>query len=276
MGVELTVRRPHRAIDPTGEYLFCTDLGTDQLHVYKISEDRLHLATSVATTRGSGPRHLVFTQTSPSRSLLYLVEELSNTVSIYEVLYPDTTAPPAPEAPSTPPPPPVVPKVEENDSAAPLPPSAAPRPDPHPPVVAVPTPTINPLQLSVSILPPNWTELAAGDWTAAELSLSSDRKLLYVTNRAPIEPSLPKTDYLTIFTLEDEGKIVEGETSYVELGGVGPRHFMLSPKSDEGVEYMAVAFQRTNEVVVYEVNGKDIKEVARVDGIEGATCVVWK
>ena len=285
-----------RAIEPNGEFLFCTDLGTDQVHAYKIGEDRIDLATSISTTRGAGPRHLVFSQTSPNRSLLYLVCELSNTVSIYEVLSPtESVVNELPPTHSTPPPPEPIPapapEVESEDikpeikSEAPVPMSTVPAPPP------IPKPTINPIQLDISILPPNSSEIP-GDWTAAELELSSDRKFLYVSNRAPTEPTLPKTDYMTILSLDDEGKIIEGEggISYQEFGAVGARHFMSSfTRSSTGGEggdvkmeveeekvYMAVAFQRTNEVVVYEVEGKEFKEVARVGGIEGATCVIWK
>ncbi|GAA5963887.1 hypothetical protein JCM3765_004054 [Sporobolomyces pararoseus] len=278
------------AIEPTGEFLFCTDLGTDQVHAYKIGEDRIDLATSVSTTRGAGPRHLVFSQTSPTRSLLYLVCELSNTVSIYEVLSPtDEVGNQLPPTHSTPPPPESVPAPElesedikpEIKSEAPVPMSTVPPPPP------IPKPTINPIQLDISILPPNSSEIP-GDWTAAEIELSSDQKFLYVSNRAPTEPSLPKTDYMTILSLDEEGKIIEGEggISYKEFGAVGARHFKSSSSSPSTGEvkmevegekvYMAVAFQRTNEVVVYEVEGKELREVARVGGIEGATCVIWK
>ncbi|GAA6025686.1 hypothetical protein JCM11491_005222 [Sporobolomyces phaffii] len=268
------------AIDPTGQFLFCTDLGTDQLHVYRISKDRIDLATSISTAKGSGPRHLVFSKLSSNStgSLFYLVSELSNTVSVYELVYPESD-------PAPPPPPAGLPPVEAikaEDAGTP-----PPRPDPVP-TPAVPTPKINPIQLDVSILPPNHTDLAPpGDWTAAELALSPDEKTLYVSNRAPVEPSLPKTDYMTIFSLDGAGKVVvEGgndtTTRFVELGGVGPRHFMSSPKAtrgndtDEEGKYMAVAFQRTNEVVVYRVGGAEgLSEVARVGGIEGATAVVW-
>lgn len=275
--------------------MWCTDLGTDQVHAYQISSDRIDYATSLSTTRGAGPRHLVFAPTaSPERSLLYLVSELSNTVSIYEVISPPRAASPPPPHPpvieddkAIPPPPP------ENESSAsteedvkpdnaPVPMSTVPAPPP------IPKPTVNPIQLDVSILPPN-ANATSGDWTAAELELSRDRKWLYVSNRAPVEPTLPATDYLTVLELDDDGKIVEGATSWKELGGVGPRHFKLSGTreaarvkredddagAEEGKSYMAVAFQRTNEVAIFAVEGKELSEVARVGGIEGATCVLW-
>ncbi|GAA5916394.1 lactonase family protein [Sporobolomyces salmoneus] len=277
------------AIDPSGQFLWCTDLGTDQLHAYQISDDRIDFSASVSTTRGSGPRHLIFSKTSsPDRSLLYLVSELANTVSIYEVLSPSAAAAPPVELPPATTDdsemPPATEDVKPDTKPIPM------APVPGPPVI--PKPTVNPLQLDVSILPPN----ATGEWTAAELAISEDKKFLYVSNRAPTEPELPKTDYLTILALDEEGKVVEGEEAktFKELGGVGPRHFELSSASsqkEEGIvkmedgettkgegekTYMAVAFQRTNEVVIYQVEGKEIEEVTRIGGIEGATCVIWK
>jgi len=294
------------AIEPTGQFLFCTDLGTDQVHVYEIKRDRINYSSSLSVTRGSGPRHLIFSQTAPNRSLLYLVSELSNSVSIYEVLSPppptEDDKPPINELPpahSTPPPVKMdteqAEEEEEEDvkpeiavkSEAPIPMSTVPAPPP------VPKPIINPIQLDVSILPPSSSISSSennNNWTAAELELSRCKKYLYVSNRAPVEPSLPETDILTIFSLDQDGKIIvpqgegegEGEvTTFKELGGVGPRHFMLSPptttaEAEEEKVFMAVAFQRSNEVVVYQVEGKQVNEIARVGGIEGATCVIWK
>ncbi|GAA5919442.1 hypothetical protein JCM1841_002394 [Sporobolomyces salmonicolor] len=221
------------AIDPTGNFLFCADLGTDQLHVYKIGP-QLTEQPAISLPAGNGPRHLVFAapSSSSSRTLLYLVEELSNTVAIFEVLYPSS-------------------------------------PDG--------TLSLNVLQREVSTLPPDYKDVP-GDWTAAELDVSPDRRFLYVSNRAPTDPA-PKSDTLMIAELSADGIVVEGRTpTFVSLGGRGPRHFTFSPKTEEDEEgkYLAVAFQRTNEVVVYVVKGKGLAEVARVKGIKEPTCVVWR
>jgi len=81
---------------------------------------------------------------------------------------------------------------------------------------------------------------------------------------------------MTILSLDEEGRIVESENEYVELKGVGPRHFELIKEEWEGEVYMAVAFQRTNEVRIYRVRGKVVEEVAHLAGLEGVTCVVWR
>ncbi len=74
----------HSAVfSPDGRHLFVQDLGTDQLHQYRIHQDGTLLANDPPAVRvepGSGPRHLIF---HPSRPFAYLTHELSNTVSAY-------------------------------------------------------------------------------------------------------------------------------------------------------------------------------------------------
>ncbi|GAA6031193.1 hypothetical protein JCM8097_004054 [Rhodosporidiobolus ruineniae] len=220
-------------VDPTGDFLFATDLGGDQLKVYKIEGDAVSARPSITLPAGNGPRHLAITAPSASQSktLLYLVEELTSTLAIFEVLYPTT-----PDGPLA----------------------------------------LAAIQTELSVLPPDASSFAV-DWTAAELALSADRRFLYVSNRAPLDPH-PEADTLTIFELNGEGGVVTAvPPTYFSLGGRGPRHFSLSPKKDGQPEgkYMAVALQRTNEVVVYEVKGKELTEVARVKDIKEPTAVVW-
>ncbi|GAA5821850.1 hypothetical protein JCM10212_007042 [Sporobolomyces blumeae] len=299
------------ALDPTGEYLFCTDLGTDQLFVYKTG-DRLAYVKAIQTTRGAGPRHLVFSKPSSGseKTLLYLVEEMGNCVSIYEVIYPEGEVKEEPKLEEQTGPEPIAVDFAEPEATDVKPdvaadtkpiltggdikpdlgadakldlggdvkPDVVPRPDP---LVAEPVVDpglfVNPVQLSISTLPPASSE-APGGWTAAGIELSPDGRFLYVSNRSPDEPKPLETDHMTVFGLNGEGLIDESEAVHVALGGRGPRHFMLSPQreGDEAGKYVAVAFQKTNEVAVFEVRGKELQEVARTGGLEGATCVVWR
>lgn len=67
--------------DPSGRYRIVCDLGIDRLMVYRTSPDgKFEPAGAIHTTPGGGPRHLTF---HPSLPLLYLLEELSSTVSVY-------------------------------------------------------------------------------------------------------------------------------------------------------------------------------------------------
>lgn len=72
--------------NPAETHLFVQDLGTDSVHVYEYRPGQggevLVPATtgSVATTPGSGPRHLAF---SPDGRYAYLVHELTARVDVY-------------------------------------------------------------------------------------------------------------------------------------------------------------------------------------------------
>jgi len=71
--------------DPLNRYVLVADLGIDQVRIYPFDADtgRLNTANarSVSTPPGTGPRHLAF---HPSGDYVYLVGELSGTVTVYE------------------------------------------------------------------------------------------------------------------------------------------------------------------------------------------------
>ncbi|GAA5948824.1 hypothetical protein JCM10213_008696 [Rhodosporidiobolus nylandii] len=225
---------PHGVfLDPTGDYLLVADLGTDMLRVYYVADDMFEERPAISLPPGNGPRHLVVSppSNSSSKTLLYLVEEITSTLAIFEVIYP--------------------PSSDDTLSLAAI-------------------------QTELSTLPPDASSFQ-GDWTAAELAFSADGKYLYVSNRAPLDPH-PESDTLAIFEINAEGGVVTSQPpTFFALGGRGPRHFSLTPKKD-GVpagKYMAVALQRTNEVVVFEAEGKNLTEVARVKDVKEPTAVVW-
>lgn len=78
---------PHSsAIDPSGKWLVCADLGTDRIFVYGIDVKKGRLwenaaAAFVKTPDGSGPRHFSF---NPNGTKLYVSAELSNQVLVYD------------------------------------------------------------------------------------------------------------------------------------------------------------------------------------------------
>lgn len=69
---------------PGTDLFLATDLGMDRLYFYHCSEEGLKPATPpyMETEPGTGPRHFVL---SPGRNLIYISEELSNTVSVYSL-----------------------------------------------------------------------------------------------------------------------------------------------------------------------------------------------
>jgi 6-phosphogluconolactonase (cycloisomerase 2 family) len=90
---------PHQVlVDPTGNFLLVTDLGSDKIHINKIDKKtgKLTQCPSAKTFYGAGPRHAAFWSPSCSKSrvaqgkgtVLYVANELSNTVTGWSVSYP--------------------------------------------------------------------------------------------------------------------------------------------------------------------------------------------
>ncbi|CAJ2513887.1 Uu.00g020060.m01.CDS01 [Anthostomella pinea] len=80
---------PHEAIlDPTGAYILVPDLGADLVRVFQADADNLTLTpvAPLVAAPGSGPRHGVFL-TVVDKTYFYLVSELANTITGYEVVY---------------------------------------------------------------------------------------------------------------------------------------------------------------------------------------------
>lgn len=84
--------KPHpHAVFPTldGAFLLVCDLGADRIRIFSInSSDKngtLEQCNDVATSPGDGPRHAEF---SAAGDALYVVNELSNTLTKYAVVFP--------------------------------------------------------------------------------------------------------------------------------------------------------------------------------------------
>lgn len=89
---------PHHAVvDPTGDWIIIPDLGADMLRIFKINQKTglLSVCPTVASLPGTGPRHVAFWTPKSSRHMreakdttLFVVDELTNTVSRWSVTYP--------------------------------------------------------------------------------------------------------------------------------------------------------------------------------------------
>ncbi|KAM0746596.1 putative isomerase YbhE [Meredithblackwellia eburnea MCA 4105] len=84
---------PHGVfLDPTKSLLFNADLGSDTLQVWSVKKGaKMERLDDIPVAKGAGPRHLIFSQRG-SKTLLYLLLELSNEVSIFELVYPSSTS----------------------------------------------------------------------------------------------------------------------------------------------------------------------------------------
>lgn len=71
---------------PDEKYLITPDLGLDKLMIYhfdpsSVQPFTLSSPSSVASAKGTGPRHIIF---SPNKKFVYLMHELSGTVTTYQ------------------------------------------------------------------------------------------------------------------------------------------------------------------------------------------------
>jgi len=81
-------------LDPTKQFILVPDLGADLLRVFKVdgSAASASAVTSVKAVAGSGPRHAAFAK-SGDKTFLYTVNELSNSITGYSVVYKADGAP---------------------------------------------------------------------------------------------------------------------------------------------------------------------------------------
>lgn len=88
---------PHQSVlDPTGKYVLVPDLGADIVRLFEVDSRSLllkPLEPLVALPPGTGPRHVAFHKTKDGKTLLYVLGELANTITTYELSYPSTRPP---------------------------------------------------------------------------------------------------------------------------------------------------------------------------------------
>ncbi len=73
------------AADPSGKYVFATDLGLDRIYQYRLDEQHGKLTPNdppfiSASSKGAGPRHFIFT---PQGNALWLINEEASTLTHY-------------------------------------------------------------------------------------------------------------------------------------------------------------------------------------------------
>jgi 6-phosphogluconolactonase (cycloisomerase 2 family) len=75
------------AADPSGKYVYSTDLGLDRIYQYRLDNGSGKLTPNdppfiAASSAGAGPRHFVFT---PKGDGLWLINEESSTLTFYHL-----------------------------------------------------------------------------------------------------------------------------------------------------------------------------------------------
>ena len=74
-------------VDPSGKYVFSTDLGLDRIYQWKFDIENKKLVANEpayieASSKGAGPRHFVF---HPNNKFVYLINEEASTITFYEM-----------------------------------------------------------------------------------------------------------------------------------------------------------------------------------------------
>jgi 6-phosphogluconolactonase (cycloisomerase 2 family) len=79
-------------LEPTGHYILVPDLGADLVRVFRIEKSGLEWTAidPLVAAPGSGPRHAAFLVTE-NATFMYLISELANTITGYELSYNDNS-----------------------------------------------------------------------------------------------------------------------------------------------------------------------------------------
>ena len=85
------VPHPHEVnLDPTGKFIITPDLGADVVRVFKIdaASGKLTACSQGKADAGDGPRHIKFWKSADGLQKAYVLNELGNSVSAWDVTYP--------------------------------------------------------------------------------------------------------------------------------------------------------------------------------------------
>ena len=87
---------PHQCLwDPSSSFLLVPDLGADLIRVYGRDSSTLKTTqlSPVKLKAGSGPRHVVFPHGKDQPDRVYSIQELNNTVNVYDITYDEGNTP---------------------------------------------------------------------------------------------------------------------------------------------------------------------------------------
>ncbi|KAK9350099.1 putative isomerase YbhE [Lipomyces doorenjongii] len=206
---------PHEAIfDPSGQYMFVNDRGADLIYVYHVDgPDNVTRISTVVMPPGTGPRHTTFRVFNSTRTFMYLVSELDNTVRVF-----------------------TLDGVFNNRDREPTAHQAS----------------LNiMLRQTASTLAPGSSRTSPNDtFLASEVALSNDGKFAYVSNRAT---KTLTSDTLAIYSVHPNIGNDSAHLVYLGQNntyGKIPRHFSVSP--DAETRYVAVANEVSQNLVILE------------------------
>ncbi|KAG9500630.1 hypothetical protein J7337_009112 [Fusarium musae] len=201
------------------------DRGADRVYMYQVRDAKhVEQIRTVTLLPGTGPRHIVFSQVSKEKTLMFLVSELDNTVNVFSL---------------------------ESDTVS----HHGKQPDLNRTLRITHLQRASTLDDSSKRTKPNNVDLAS------ELSVSHDKRFLYVSNRNT--ESVDKVDTIAVYSLDEYSKKPLQFLGLNSTYGKIPRHFSLSP--DARNEFLAVANQVTNDLFILK---RDFR-TGFLDGIVG-------
>ncbi|KIN00634.1 hypothetical protein OIDMADRAFT_29721 [Oidiodendron maius Zn] len=238
---------PHESMfDPSGEYMFVPDRGADRLYVYHVCGPLS--VTQILTLEvepGTGPRHLTFRVFNDTRTYMYLVSELDNSVRVFTLDGVDN-------------------KYERNCEEI------------HNITVTL-TQRISTLGANLNRTAPDNKNLAA------EVALSNDGRFAYVANRNAISYSSDTLAIYAVNPGLHDDRNHLTYLGYNLTFGKTPRHFSLS--KDPQTRYVAIGNEVSNTIVILErdaasgfftsFRGNLTLGSFDVTTTTGPTCVIW-
>jgi len=229
---------PHAVeLDPTGRWVIVPDLGTDELKLVSVGEGQLAVVGVERLADGDGPRHVLWATSGDGQALVYIINELANSVSLYAF---DEHK----EAGATP----QLRAVQTNVSILP------PVPHSHQPDFSA------------------WHAAELKLSPDHKLYLSNRAE-----GHAPLRGTKAgPADVIAQFDLDPAtGQILVDSRKLHPSGGRAARHFSLSSESLAGVDgdFVAVALHDSDELVIFERKGWTV--AARIEGVGRPACVLW-
>lgn len=261
-------------LPPDQIFLVVPDLGTDVLRLFRVRspDGKLEIGPTVPMPAGSGPRHVIFDSVSGSHADLscLVLQELSNSVSVFSVSLPSPTSEPTSWPTFTP---------------TQLSLSLLPRDGPPP---GLPRSFTSWHAAELALSPPVPLKAQVGS-TAGSRSAQSSQRYLLASNRAsdhdPLnanpDPTAFPPDSIALWPIhsinshsnsnsngEPSSSVQIDERARVLVSAFGraPRHFEFAPVSQnsEDRQWVAIALHDTNEIVVAEF------VVGSIEGGQGA------
>lgn len=241
--------------------MFVPDRGSDRVYVYAVDgPGSVHEIRNITLPPGTGPRHIAFQVLNETRTFMYLVSELDNTLRLFAL---DGVSNSERDA--------------EHQSHTWAGSSRHWRGAQRKDLEITPIQTISTIGLTGADVrtQPNNTDLAA------EVAISSDNRFAYVSNR---HTTSFDSDTLAVFAIDLQAAepltYIGANATYGKI----PRHFSLSDLRN-GDSYVAVGNEVTNNLVLFERDTetgfmKDVVgklELGMLDLTQkmGPTCVVW-